>query len=170
METSWKHGLWQQFGAAIDMLDNALFSCPDELWESPMWQEEPSGFAEFWYIGYHTLFWLDLYLFGAVEGFCPPEPYGLEEIEAGLLPPRTYTKTELRAYLIHCRTSCQAIIDALTDERAQQRCRFSWGEASFGELLLYNMRHVQEHAAQLSLFLGQQRKTAANWVPTAQTT
>ncbi len=31
------------------------------------------------------------------------------------------------------------------------------GEVPFGELLLYTMRHVQEHAAQLHLFLGQQR-------------
>jgi hypothetical protein len=35
-------------------------------------------------------------------------------------------------------------------------CRFSWGELPFGELLLYTMRHVQEHAAQLHLFLGQE--------------
>ena len=25
--------LWRQFGAAIDMLRNALRDCPDELWE-----------------------------------------------------------------------------------------------------------------------------------------
>jgi len=39
---------------------------------------------------------------------------------------------------------------------------------SFAELLLYNMRHVQEHAAQLNLFLGQERGSAARWVARAK--
>lgn len=30
MDTLWKESLWQQFGATIAMLDNALRSCPDE--------------------------------------------------------------------------------------------------------------------------------------------
>jgi hypothetical protein len=32
----------------------------------------------------------------------------------------------------------------------------------YGELMLYTMRHVQEHAAQLHLFLGQQAQQSAN--------
>ncbi len=40
---------------------------------------------------------------------------------------------------------------------------------SFLELLLYNMRHVQEHAAQLNLFLGQNAiDRASDWVPRAK--
>ena len=35
---------------------------------------------------------------------------------------------------------------------------------SIAELLLYNMRHVQEHAAQLSLMLGQRVGSAPGWV------
>jgi hypothetical protein len=39
----------------------------------------------------------------------------------------------------------------------------------FLELQLHNMRHVQEHAAQLSLFLGQHDipDEALDWVPRA---
>lgn len=29
-----KEALWQQFGASIDMLENALLACPDELWDT----------------------------------------------------------------------------------------------------------------------------------------
>ncbi|MGH2480969.1 MAG: hypothetical protein ACRDHW_15045 [Ktedonobacteraceae bacterium] len=37
------------------------------------------------------------------------------------------------------------------------------------ELLLYTMRHVQEHAAQLNLFLGQNASgEASDWVPWAK--
>ena len=131
MDTTWRTSLWQQFGAAIDMLDNAVAACPDELWRVRLWDDaELPESAEFWYIVYHTLFWLDLYLSGAVEGFAPPAPFNLDELDpAGLLPERPYTRDELLAYLEHDRDKCRATIDALTDERAARRCKFPWGEA-----------------------------------------
>jgi len=169
MKSSIKNIIWQQFGAAIDMLDNALRACPDELWHSRLWDNpQSSDFSQFWYVVYHTLFWVDLYLFGAVEGFAPPTPFTLDELDpAGLLPERPYTKDELLVYLDDCRQKCQTTIEALADDTAQRRCRFPWGEVSFAELLLYNMRHVQEHAAQLSLFLGQNGVSAPDWVTKA---
>jgi DinB superfamily len=166
MDTFWRETLWRQFNAAIDMLENAIRTCPDELWSEHLWREQPqpSGLSQFWYVAYHTLFWLDLYLSGAVEGFAPPAPFTLDELDpAGLLPPRTYTKDELRVYLDHDREKCQATIQALTDEKARRRCKFSWGEVSFLELLLDNMRHVQEHGAQLNMFLGQKIGSDPGW-------
>jgi hypothetical protein len=167
MDTEWRAIIGQQFGAAIDMLDNALVACPDELWRSRLWRDgsQESEFSQFWYVVYHTLFWLDLYLSGSAKGFAPPAPFGLQELDpAGLLPERPYTKVELKAYLEHGRQKCQATIEALTDEKAHQRCVFSWGEVNFAWLLLYNMRHVQEHASQLNLFLGQKTGFAPGWV------
>jgi len=61
MEASLKEIIWQQFGAAIDMLENALIACPGELWDSP---------SKFWYNGYHSLFWLDYYLSDDPKKFC----------------------------------------------------------------------------------------------------
>src|SRR5205814_6943328 len=87
-------------------------------------------------------------------------------------PARPYTQEELLAYLAATRRKCQATLVALTDERAHQAVPYPWiagaGPAvSFLELQLYNMRHVQEHAAQLSLFLGQHAipDEALDWVP-----
>jgi hypothetical protein len=152
-----------QFGAAIDMLDNAIVACPDDLWG------EHSGPQAFWYVTYHTLFWLDLYLIGSVEGFAPPPPFNLDELDpAGLLPDRVYSKEELRTYLTHCRQKCQTTIESLTDEKARQTRVFGWGEISFLELLLYNMRHVQEHASQLALMIGQKYDSAPGWVTRAR--
>ena len=163
MDTMWRTIIWQQFGAAIDMLENALLACPDQLWSD---RSQP---LEFWYVFYHTLFWLDLYLSGSVEGFAPPAPFTLDELDpAGLLPERPYTKDELQTYLAHGRQKCRATLEALTDEQAGQRCGFSWGEVSFLELLLYNMRHVQEHASQLNLILGQKIGSAPGWVTKAK--
>lgn len=152
--------VWRQFEIAIDQFGNALRDCPDDLWEKSLWDDQPdqwvaAGFSAFWYLGYHTLFWLDLYLTGAEEGFAPPAPFDLVEMEANETLPRTYTRAELLGYLDLCRSRCQATIAALSVEDAHRLCRFPWGELPFGELLLYNLRHVQEHAAQLHLFLGQ---------------
>ncbi len=165
--------LWRQFGAAIDMFGAALRACPDELWEKRLWEDEPgqwvaAGFSAFWYLGFHTLFWLDLYLTGAEEGFAPPAPFDLVEMEAGEVLPRTYTRGELLGYLEHCRQRCQATIGAMAAEQAERVCRFAWGELTFAELQLYNLRHVQEHGAQLQLFLGQQAAKSAQWVSRAQ--
>jgi hypothetical protein len=46
--------------------------------------------------------------------------------------------------------------------------RPDWPDMTLVGLLLYNMRHVQAHAAQLSLFLGQQVGSAPVWVSKAR--
>jgi len=165
--------LWRQFGAAIDMLSDVLRDCTDELWEKNLWEDQPdqwvaAGFSSFWYLGYHALFWLDLYLTGAEEGFAPPAPFDLVEMEANEVLPRTYTREELLGYLEHCRRKCQETIGAMSNEQASRMCRFGWGELTFAELQLYNLRHVMEHGAQLRMFLGQQAGKSASWVSTAK--
>ena len=41
MDPLWKIALWRQFGAAIDMLENALVACPTSLWQEPLWRDPP---------------------------------------------------------------------------------------------------------------------------------
>lgn len=162
-----KETLWRQFGAAIDMFGNAVRDCPNELWAESMWEEPELGpeFSTVWYVSFHTLFWLDLYLSGAVEGFTPPPPYTLDELDpAGRLPPRAYTQEELLGYLAYCRAKCRELILALTDESAYRVCHFRWGALPYTELLLYTLRHVQEHGAQMRMFLGQRAGKSARWV------
>jgi hypothetical protein len=128
-------------------------------------ESAPPGLADFWYLAFHTLFWLDLYLSGAVEGFAPPAPFNLDELDpAGLLPERVYSRAELLDYLEHCRRKSRAILNDLTNEQAQRMCKFPWGEVPFAELLLDNMRHVQEHGAQFRMFLGQKQGMNARWL------
>jgi hypothetical protein len=164
--------LWRQFGAAIDMLGGTLRDCPDDLWEKSLWEDQPdqwvaAGFSAFWYLCYHTLFWLDLYLTGAEEGFAPPAPFDLVEMVPGGVLPRTYPREELLHYLEYCRRKCQETISALANEQAYRLCQFSWGKLPFAELQLYNLRHVQEHGAQLRMFLGQQLGKSTSWVSRA---
>lgn len=158
MDANLKTSLWQQFGAAIDYLADTMNACPDAFWRASLWQTPNTKpeFAQFWYVAYHTLFWLELYLTGTEEGFRPPPPFTLiEQDENGPLPERVYTKAELTSYLNDCRQKCRITIEGLTDEIAGQHCQFGWGECSFLELLVYNLRHVHGHAAQLNMLLGQ---------------
>lgn len=155
--------LWQQFGAAIDMLENAMLACPDKIWS------DRSRQPEVWYMVYHTLFYLDLYLSDSVDKFTPPVPFTLDELDpAGLLPDRVYTKDEMHTYLEHGRRKCRATIAALTDEKAGRPCGFEWVGCTNAEIHLYNMRHVQHHAAQLNLILRQANEEPPRWVKRAQ--
>jgi hypothetical protein len=89
-------------------------------------------------------------------------------MEAGEALPRTYTRAELLGYIEYCRSKCRETISAMSHEQAQRLCRFAWGELPFAELQLYNLRHVQEHGAQLRMFLGRQAGKSTGWTPQAQ--
>jgi hypothetical protein len=159
LDISWKKTIWQQFGAAIDMLENAIVACPDDLWG------DRSRQPEFWYMAFHTLFFLDLYLSESNVGFVPPEPFTLDEMDdAGLLPERVYTKQELLKYLVHGRAKCRATVASLTEEMLHRRSGFDWLDISAAEVHLYNIRHVQHHAGQLNLILRQHVGSAPRWV------
>ncbi len=60
MDPLWKTALWRQFGAAIDMLENALVACPTPLWKERLWRDPPPPafppqFAEYWYVTFMRL-------------------------------------------------------------------------------------------------------------------
>lgn len=156
--------VWNQYGAALDMLEDAIRLCPDHLWTAVLWKDTNNAqYGQLWFVAYHTLYWTDLYLTGKREGFAPPPPF-----TRGKLPAQPYTKEQVLAYLGTCRRKCQATLEALTAEQAQQQCIFPWIETSFLELQIYALRHVQEHAGQLSLLLGQHEVVGLNWVPSAR--
>ena len=52
----------------------------------------------------------------------------------------------------------------MSAERAAEPSGFERLGLSQGELLLYSMRHVQHHAAQLNLILRQRTNSAPRWV------
>src|SRR5579859_3268845 len=120
METIMRTALWQQFGAAIAMLENALLACPETLWQEHLWIDaEGADYGTFWEITSHTLGFLDLYLTG-----CPFEEFTLPSLQKqadGSIP-----KEELHPYLVRLRQKCQTILAELSDERAQQPVDYPW--------------------------------------------
>jgi hypothetical protein len=149
--------LWNQFGGALQMLENAIKACPPEVWG------EEVKLQDFWYISYHTLFWLDYYSSESTEGFQTPQPFTLGELERDVLPDRVYTKLELLSYLEFGKQKGRALIRSLTPEKAQQRYINHFKNFSLLELVIYNTRHIQHHAAQLNLLLRQRTDSTPGW-------
>ena len=172
MEEFWKTVLRQQFGAAIDMLENAIRVCPEDVWcdltSKPEWKE--NDIVGFWYVAFHTLYFLDFYLSESREIFTPPAPFNYDELDpAGLLPERPYSKDVLLGYLDHCRRKCNQVIDSMTDEKARHLdLTRPEQKLTVAERLIANMRHVQHHAGQLNLVLRQKTGSAPNSVTTSR--
>lgn len=158
MDAATKSAVWAQFSGAIKMLENAIRICPDALWGA---RREPP----FWYLAYHTLFYLDLYLSPSTDGFCPPQPFTLAELDpSGVMPERVYSKQELLDYLEHGRNKARAQVDALNADTAAALSDYRWIKLPGLEALLYNMRHIQHHTAQLNLILRQMDEAVPGWV------
>ncbi len=163
MHDFWKDLTWRQFGASIDTLKNAITACPENLWG------DESRVHQFWYMSYHTLFFLDFYLKANPESFQPPTPFTLSELDpAGVMPERIYSKEELLGYLEYCREKCRNLILTMSEERATERFALGRVDLSIAELMLYNLRHVQHHAAQLNMILRLETDSAPGWVFSAE--
>ena len=100
MDTNWRTSLWQQFGARSTCSTTPWLPVPTSCGAVRLWDDaELPESAAFWYIVYHTLFWLDLYLTGAVEGFAPPAPFTLTNwtrrgcCPKGLIPGMSFKPT-----------------------------------------------------------------------------
>src|SRR5579872_4419825 len=137
METV-RTALWQQFSAAIAMLENALLACPETLWQEHLWIDAQSADeGTFWETIFHTLGCLDRFLTGCSLEALP----AFTKRSDGVIP-----REDLHPYLVQLRQECQSRLAALSDEKAQQPYTFPWSEGatiSYFELLLYTLRHVQ---------------------------
>jgi DinB superfamily len=162
-----KESLWKQFGASIDMLKNAITEWPEEYWNTK---------KRFFYIAYHCLLFLDYYLSVPADNFSSTLPFTIsesvdltEDAVDDLVPDRIYSKKELLDYLQSGREKCRRLIAGLTEEKLNERWVELSGTRNYSvlEIILYNMRHVQHHAAQLNLLLRQNVNHAPDWVSRA---
>lgn len=160
-----KESLWNQFGASIDMLHDAIAMWPDENWETK---------KRFFYIAYHTSIFLEYYLtYPAPNNFNAQLPFTedndrVQDAVDDILPNRFYSKKELLDYLQSSREKCYKVIAGLTDENINDRWISEHRNYNFVELLLYNMRHVQHHTAQLNMMLRSDIDQAPQWIGKAR--
>ncbi len=157
--------LWSQFGATIDMLEQALELCTDELLQRN---------KKLFYVIFHTLIFLDYYLTIPPKDFIPYLPFAEvaeDEIPAeavdDLIPNRFYNQQELMGYLKVSREKCKNLILKLSNEpnlRFTEEMEEGAMDYSLTEILLYNMRHIQHHTAQINLLLRAEINNASKWV------
>lgn len=154
-----------QIRAALRMLRFAIEACPDELWD------RESDHNRFWVLAYHTLYFTHLYLSPSEEEFEPFERqvsghggYGKTDLGnwLDLTAADAFNKTDVLAYCDH--------IDARVSELVvstpfDAESGFSWLKFSKGEAHLYNLRHIQHHAGQLTERLRQEAGiSSGKWV------
>jgi hypothetical protein len=159
-----KPAIISQYRAALAMLRNAVESCPAEHWNNDAYTNR------FWHVAYHALFFTDLYLCESDAAFVPWEKHiedyqylGPLHWENNRIPVigEPYTKAEVLEYLKRCEGYVQERVDAADLDGPSG---FFWLPFGKFELQIYNIRHIQHHAAQLIERVREDAGIAIPWV------
>jgi hypothetical protein len=143
-----------QFEAALCTLHLCIERCPEPDWNKPV------GTKPFCQAAFHTLFFADYYL-GQNESSYRDQPFhrqhpdffrDYEELE-DRKPLLLYDRPTIRLYVQHCREKASRVIAGETEASLRARAEFTRRTFSRAELHVYNLRHIQHHAAQMSLRL-----------------
>jgi hypothetical protein len=154
-----------QFEAAFCTLSACIDRCPETSWNARV------GNHKFCQVVFHTLFYADFYL-GQNEASFRRQPFhrdnerffgDYEEFE-DRAPQSLYAKPSIKKYLEHCRKKALEVIAAESAETLSARAVFQRREFSRAELHVYNIRHIQHHAAQLSLRLRLDANQEIPWI------
>ncbi|ASZ14982.1 hypothetical protein CK934_16795 [Chitinophaga sp. MD30] len=156
------------------MLSSIIQTCPDELWQKD---------KQFFFMTFHVTIFLDYYLTIPVNTFKPPLTYTIgdwnqlpPEAIDDVLPDEFYSKEQLIAYLSAIRAKCKKLIHNTPVEGFTERwiagedvemhglCPSLVINYSVLEILVYNLRHIQHHVAQLNLLLRQKANLAVDWI------
>ena len=147
-----------QFEASLCMLNDCIAKCPPQHWEDRIANDT------FRQVAYHTVFYVDLYLSPSDAAFCLRALHQRGGDERTIDTPSTgLTKDETLDYLTVCRHKALETLALETPESLRRESGFSWLPFSRGELHLYNIRHVQHHTGQLSVFLRRIVKDDERW-------
>ncbi len=149
-----------QYHAALAMLRGAIELCPDDLWSG-------SGRGvPFWRIAYHALFFTHLYLQRDEASFIPWEQHwtGAEDLDEPTPQAEPYTKADLLLYWDVCDAMVGEAIDTL--DVLTPETGFSWHtpQRSKVEQHVSAIRHIQHHAAQLSVRVRAASGVSVDWV------
>lgn len=159
-------GLRNQFEASLYTLGQCISQCPAGLWF------ERVGNDPYWYVVYHALYFADYYLERDEGSFRPREFHREDEDLLGPEPwpsanppgrEAAYTQALTSGYVHHCRQKAIASVGAETAESLAGPSGFTRRNITRVELHVYNIRHIQHHAAQLSLRLRWGAGTRIDW-------
>ncbi len=156
-----------QYLAALEMLKQAVIRCPDSLWNAAQDRNKS------WHVAYHALFYTHLYLQDTETDFKPWESHRDEYQFMGQVPwpphdppkiGKAYTREEVLAYLAFVQEQVRERVPALELEGASG---FGWQPFGKLELQFYNLRHLQQHTAELYERLGARAAIDLDWIGSA---
>ncbi|PKL12818.1 MAG: hypothetical protein CVV52_08560 [Spirochaetae bacterium HGW-Spirochaetae-8] len=146
--------LQKQLDAALHTLGYCIGACEDAEWQ------EAHGDYPFSQVVFHTLFYTDLYLGRDTIPF-KQQPFHInhpkvfrdyEELERRV-PVCLYEKAFCQEYLAHCLGKVATVLSSETEITLAAASGISFRKGCRAELHVYNIRHIQHHAAQLGLRL-----------------
>jgi hypothetical protein len=162
--------LAHQYEASLSVLNLCVARCPDASWN------ESVAKWKFCQAAFHAVFFTDLYLQPSdnVAAF-KDQPFHVEHRDAFRdyeeLEDRPqvllYEKPFVLSYLRHVRHKAQETIGRESADVLSGTCGFHWRKCSRAELHVCNIRHIQHHAAQLSLRLRLDAHVEIPWVSDA---
>src|SRR5579863_4880905 len=153
-----------QYEAALCTLNACMDRCPQTAWNAPVVN------LKFCQVVFHTLFYADYYL-GRSAGAFRTEPFhrehagvfrDYEELE-DRVPVLLYERGWCKTYVDYCRLRVKEVVGSETAESLMAQSQFPPKTFSRAELHVYNIRHVQHHAAQLSMRLRIDFKADVPW-------
>ena len=154
-----------QFEAALSTLNICVNKCPEAAWNARV------ANLKFCQVVFHTLFFSDYYLGPNSDSFREQLFHRenkeffrrYEELE-DRPQVELYDKPAIKKYLKHCREKASAVVAAETLEILDGPSGFKRRIGSRAELHVYNIRHIQHHAAQLSLRLRIDHQIEIPWI------
>jgi hypothetical protein len=162
-----KELLAHQYEASLSTLNLAIDRCPDASWN------ERVANWKFCQTAFHVTFFADVYLQPSDDVVAlKRQPFHVEH-EAEFrdyeeLEDRPqillYEKAFVLSYLQNVRRKAQETIARESVEALGGPSGFHWRKCSRSELHVYNIRHIQHHAAQLSLRLRLDANVDIPWV------
>jgi hypothetical protein len=168
MLTTLKELLAHQYEASLCTLNFAIVRCPDASWHERVanWKYCQAVF--------HAVFFADYYLSPTEdkEAF-KRQPFHLEnkdvfrDYEELEDRPQVllYEKPWMLGYVQNVRRKAQQTIESeAASEALGGPSGFSWRKCTRAELHVYNIRHIQHHAAQLALRLRLDANIDVPWV------
>lgn len=157
--------LSEQYGAALQMLENIINNCGEELWSDSNREIIVSQ------VVYHVLFFVDYYLsknkeerenFKAKLG---DDKMG--ERTDGMVWNKIYTKEEILEYQSDLKNKAKNRFTDLKLEELTKDSVFEWHGSSVLSSFMYNLRHIMLHVGALHVRLNATGIEPQKWVSNA---
>lgn len=149
-----RSSLLSQFQAALCTVDRCVTLCPERTWHALI------GNMTFDQVAFHAIFYGDVYLgpdLASLKTQAFHQEHAAVFADYEELEPQkqvaVYEKGFISAYIEHCRTKAEAVIGAESEASLAKNPGFDWLKMPRAEVYIYNLKHLQHHAAQLSLRL-----------------